>query len=103
ERVDVVLETVGEATWSHSLKSLKPGGILVISGATSGHAPPAELNRIFFLQLSIVGSTMGTREELDRLARLCVERGVRPLVDATFALADAREAFSAMYRGELFG
>ena len=61
ERVDVVMETVGAATWSHSVKSLKPGGRIVISGATSGHAPPAELQRIFFLQLSVVGSTMGTQ------------------------------------------
>src|SRR3954447_15621635 len=64
ERVDAVMETVGAATWDHSLKALKPGGTLVISGATSGADPPASLNRIFFLQLSVVGSTMGTRDEL---------------------------------------
>src|SRR5215213_8554508 len=69
ERVDGVMETVGAATWSHSIKSLKPGGTVVISGATSGDAPPAELTRVFFLQLSVVGSTMGTRDELDRLVR----------------------------------
>src|SRR6201999_294472 len=59
ERVDAVIETVGAATWSHSLKALRPGGRIVISGATSGQMPPAELNRIFFLQLQVVGSTMG--------------------------------------------
>src|ERR1700759_2392904 len=59
ERVDVVMETVGDATWGHSIRSLKPGGRIVISGATSGHMPPAELQRIFFLQLSVVGSTQG--------------------------------------------
>src|SRR3712207_1912332 len=64
ERVDAVLETVGAATWSHSVKSLRPGGRIVISGATSGAMPPAELNRIFFLQLQVIGSTMGTRAEL---------------------------------------
>src|SRR5690348_1842380 len=69
ERVDAVMETVGEATWSHSLKSLRPGGRIVVSGATSGQVPPAELARIFFLQLSVVGSTMGTRDQLLRLAR----------------------------------
>ena len=63
------METVGEATWSHSLKSLRPGGTIVISGATSGADPPAELNRIFFLQLSVVGSTMGTRDQLAQLIR----------------------------------
>ena len=69
ERVDAVLETVGEATWSHSLRSLRPGGRIVIAGATSGEVPSAELNRVFFLQLSVVGSTMGTRDQLARLAR----------------------------------
>ena len=64
ERVDAVLETVGAATWSHSVKSLRPGGRIVISGATSGPNPPAELARIFFLQLSVVGSTMGSRADL---------------------------------------
>src|SRR5256714_7511221 len=71
ERVDAVMETVGAATWSHSLKSLRPGGVLVVSGATSGYDPPAELNRVFFLQLSVVGSTMGTLDELHRLRRVC--------------------------------
>src|SRR5215469_13020252 len=64
ERVDAVMETVGEATWAHSLRALKPGGAIVICGATSGSAPPADLSRVFFLQLSVVGSTMGTRDEL---------------------------------------
>ncbi|MFX6759979.1 zinc-binding dehydrogenase, partial [Acinetobacter baumannii] len=53
ERVDVVMETVGKATWEHSIRSLKPGGTLVISGATTGDADPAQLSRIFFLQLSV--------------------------------------------------
>ena len=70
ERVDGVFETVGKATWSHSMKSLKPGGIIVISGATSGDATAAELQRLFFLQLRVVGSTMGTRDELRRPARV---------------------------------
>src|SRR4051794_26031961 len=103
ERVDVVLETVGEATWSHSLKALKPGGTLVVSGATSGLHPPADLARVFFLQLSIVGSTMGTRDELERLTRFLVSTGVRPLIDRTLPLADAREGLDVMARGELFG
>jgi NADPH:quinone reductase-like Zn-dependent oxidoreductase len=103
ERVDAVMETVGEATWSHSLKSLKPGGTLVISGATSGFAPPAELNRIFFLQMKVVGSTMGTRDELSRLVRLCVEKDVRPLINQTLPLSDARSGFEAMERGDVFG
>jgi len=103
ERVDAVLETVGAATWSHSIKSLKPGGTLVVSGATSGADPPAELTRVFFLQLSVVGSTMGTRDELERLARFCAEKDIRPLIQSTLALQDAREGFAAMAEGELFG
>jgi len=103
ERVDAVLETVGAATWSHSVKALRPGGVLVISGATSGDATPAQLTRIFFLQLSVVGSTMGTREELVRLVRFCADRGIRPLIHATMPLGQAREGFAAMAQGGLFG
>ena len=98
-----MLETVGAATWDHSLKALKPGGTLVISGATSGADPPASLNRIFFLQLSVVGSTMGTRDELDRLVRLCVERDVRPVVESELPLTEARDAFAALAGGDVFG
>jgi NADPH:quinone reductase-like Zn-dependent oxidoreductase len=103
DRVDVVLETVGEATWGHSVRSLKPGGTLVVSGATTGQAPPAELNRVFFLQLSIIGSTMGTRDELQRLIRFCIERDVRPVIDRTLPLTDAREGFEAMLNGSFVG
>jgi NADPH:quinone reductase-like Zn-dependent oxidoreductase len=103
ERVDTVMETTGAATWSHSLKSLKPGGTLVVSGATTGDQPPAELSRVFFLQLSVVGSTMGTRDELDRLARFCVDKGIRPVIDRTLPLADAREGFQAMLDGDVHG
>jgi NADPH:quinone reductase-like Zn-dependent oxidoreductase len=103
ERVDVVMETVGEATFKHSLRSLKPGGTLVISGATSGDAPTAELTRVFFLQLSIVGSTMGTRDELSRLIQFCVERDIRPAIHTTMPLADARAGFEAMQSGEVVG
>jgi len=103
ERVDAVMETVGEATWGHSLRALKPGGTIVICGATSGPAPPAELNRVFFLQLSVLGSTMGTRDELERLVRLCVQTGLRPVVEATMPLAEARSAFEALNSGDVFG
>ena len=78
ERVDAVMESVGEATWAHSLRALKPGGRIVVCGATSGAVPPADLNRVFFLQLSVVGSTMGTRDELERLATFLEQTGVRP-------------------------
>jgi NADPH:quinone reductase-like Zn-dependent oxidoreductase len=103
ERVDVVMESVGQATWAHSVRSLKPGGRIVICGATSGDAPPAELTRIFFTQLSVIGSTMGTRDQLGRLARFCEQTGVRPRIDRTLPLALAAEGFTAMIAGDLFG
>lgn len=104
ERVDAVMETVGAATWSHSVKSLKPGGTIVISGATSGPNPKAaELNRIFFLELKVVGSTMGSKEELAGLLNLCANTGVRPVIDSVYALTDARDAFAKMAKGDVFG
>jgi NADPH:quinone reductase-like Zn-dependent oxidoreductase len=104
ERVDAVMETVGAATWSHSVNSLRPGGTIVISGATSGDAPAkAELTKIFFKQLRVVGSTMGTRDELDRLSRFVVDAGIEPLIDSVLPLADAREGFEAMVAGRVTG
>jgi len=103
ERVDGVMETVGKATWSHSVKSLRPGGTIVVCGATSGDAPPAELTRVFFLQLRVVGSTMGTRDELARLLQLCAVTGVRPVIDRAMPLEQARDGFAQMLAGEVFG
>jgi NADPH:quinone reductase-like Zn-dependent oxidoreductase len=103
ERVDAVMETVGEDTWAHSLKALRPGGRMVISGATSGTMPPADLARIFFLQLSVVGSTMGSRDQLARLVTFCEQTGLRPLIDRTLPIGEATDGFAAMIKGELFG
>ncbi|MDB1087564.1 zinc-binding dehydrogenase [Streptomyces sp. ACA25] len=103
-RVDAVLETVGAATWSHSVKSLRPGGTLVISGATSGPNPPAaELTRVFFLELRIVGSTMGSKEELASLLSFCATKGVRPVIDSVLPVQEARDGFAKMAGGDLFG
>jgi NADPH:quinone reductase-like Zn-dependent oxidoreductase len=104
ERVDAVMETVGQATWSHSLKSLKQGGTLVISGATSGQAPKsAELNRIFFLQLRVQGSTMGTRTELAELVQFMANAGISPHIDTVLPLTEARTGFEKMNSGDVFG
>ncbi len=104
QRVDAVMETVGKATWSHSIKSLRPGGTIVISGATSGPNPDnAELTRIFFLQLRIIGSTMGTRSELASLANLLDVSGVRPVIDHVMPMTEAKAGFEAMARGDVFG
>ncbi|WP_225846307.1 zinc-binding dehydrogenase [Streptomyces sp. HPF1205] len=104
ERVDAVIETVGAATWSHSVRSLRPGGTLVTSGATSGLNPKSmELNRIFFLEMRIVGSTMGTKDELRELLSFCALTGVRPVIDSVLPLDRAREGFERLERGEVFG
>lgn len=103
-RVDAVMETVGAATWSHSIKSLRPGGTVVICGATSGNAPSqAELTRIFFLQLRVQGSTMGTRTELNELAQFLDITGVRPVIDRSLPMERAADGFGAMIDGEVFG
>lgn len=103
-KVDAVMETVGRATWEHSVKSLRPGGRIVISGTTSGpNLDDAQLTRIFFLQLSVIGSTMGTRQELDRLVRFLDATGARPLVDRTLPMEQAAEGFAAMAQGDVFG
>jgi len=104
EKVDAVMETVGAATWTHSINCLRPGGTVVICGATSGDAPPkAELTKIYFRQLRVIGSTMGNRTELERLARFVADRGIQPVVDSVHSLADARAGFTRIVDGEVFG
>ncbi len=102
-RVDMVIETVGKATWSHSVRSLRPGGRLVVSGATTGGQPPADLAHVYFRQLSVIGSTMGTAAELRRLIDMCEATGLRPPIDAEFPLADARSAFARLAAGDVRG
>jgi NADPH:quinone reductase-like Zn-dependent oxidoreductase len=103
-RVDAVMETVGAATWSHSVKSLRPGGTLVVSGTTSGAQPDnAELTRIFFLQLRVQGSTMGTSEELRELVSLLELSGARPMIDRVLPLDSVREGLAALITGDVFG
>jgi NADPH:quinone reductase-like Zn-dependent oxidoreductase len=103
-RVDAVMETVGKATWSHSVKSLRPGGTIVISGTTSGpDVDDAELTRVFFLQLRVIGSTMGTRGDLAALVELLDVSGVRPVIDRVLPMEQARDGFAAMAGGDLFG
>jgi len=103
ERVDAVFETVGKATWSHSLKSLKPGGIIVVSGSTSGQDANADLQRVFFLQLRIAGSTMGTRDELSDLLDYVDLAGIRPQIGAELPFSDVEHGFASMQSGETAG
>lgn len=103
-KVDAVMETVGKATWTHSIRALRPGGKVVISGHTSGPNPDdAMLTHIFFLQLSVIGSTMGTRAELGSLIQLLDASGTRPLIDRVIPMEDARDGFAAMAAGDIFG
>jgi NADPH:quinone reductase-like Zn-dependent oxidoreductase len=103
-KVDAVMETVGRATWTHSIRSLRPGGRIVISGTTSGpKLDDAMLPNIFFLQLSVIGSTMGTRDELAALVTMLDATGVRPLLDRTLPMEEARAGFAAMAEGDVFG
>src|SRR3954468_11757479 len=103
-KVDAVMETVGAATWAHSIRSLRPGGAIVISGATSGPNPDdTMLTHIFFLQLRVIGSTMGTKSELASLVQLLDTTGARPLVDRVLPMTQARAGFEAMAEGDVFG
>jgi NADPH:quinone reductase-like Zn-dependent oxidoreductase len=103
ERVDVVIETVGEATWDHSLKSLRPGGAVVIAGATSGSAPSADLSRVFFQQLRVIGSTGVTLDEFAAMLRLMETTGTRPSIDRVLPLDRVREGYQAMLDGNVAG
>ncbi|SDY13931.1 NADPH:quinone reductase [Amycolatopsis xylanica] len=103
ERVDAVFETVGKATWSHSVKSLKPGGIIVVSGSTSGPDAHAELQRVFFLQLRIAGSTMGTRDELADLLSYVDLKGIKPQIGQELPFERAEEGFKSMFEGDTAG
>ncbi|ASR35092.1 Zn-dependent oxidoreductase [Prauserella marina] len=103
ERVDAVFETVGKATWSHSVKSLKPGGVIVVSGSTSGPDASAELQRVFFLQLRVIGSTMGTRDELANLLSYVELAGIRPRIGDELPFTEAGRGFTNMLKGATAG
>jgi NADPH:quinone reductase-like Zn-dependent oxidoreductase len=102
ERVGVVIETVGVATFDHSLKCAAPFGRIVVAGSTAGHLATVDLRRVFALQLEILGSTMGTSAELAALAEM-LDRGLRPVVDEVFAFSDVRSAFEKLASGNVFG
>jgi NADPH:quinone reductase-like Zn-dependent oxidoreductase len=103
EKVDAVVETVGRATWASSVRAVRPGGVVVVSGATTGDDPSADLTQVFFLQRSVIGSTMGTRGELQRLVSMVDATGVRPVIDSVRPLADAQSGFAEMLNGDQFG
>jgi NADPH:quinone reductase-like Zn-dependent oxidoreductase len=101
--VDVVVEHVGEATWRSSLAVAKRDGRIVVCGATSGPNPPAQLHRVWWKQLTIYGSTMGTREDFAGVLELVASGRARPVIDEVFSLEEARAAHERMERAEQFG
>ena len=101
--VDVVVETVGEATWKHSLAAVKAGGRVTVCGATSGPNPPAQLHRFWWKQLTVYGSTMGTRDDFLGAYELVRSGRARVHVDSTFPLSETRAAHERLERGEQLG
>jgi NADPH:quinone reductase-like Zn-dependent oxidoreductase len=100
---DVVVEHVGEATWRTSLDAAARGGRIVVCGATTGPNPPAALHRIWWRELSILGSTMGARVDFQGAYDLIAAGRVRPVVDHVFELADIRAAHERLEAGEQLG
>jgi NADPH:quinone reductase-like Zn-dependent oxidoreductase len=101
--VDVVVEHVGEATWKTSLGVVRPGGRVVVCGATTGPNPPAQLHRWWWKQLTLYGSTMGTREDFLGAYELVRSRRVRVHVDRVFPLSEIRAAHERLEAGEQLG
>ncbi|HEY3182255.1 MAG TPA: zinc-binding dehydrogenase [Gaiellaceae bacterium] len=99
----VVVEHVGDATWARSLNAARQDGRIVVCGATSGPNPPAALHRIWWKQLAILGSTMGTREDFKGAYDLIAAGKAKPVVDEVFPLAEARAAHERMEAGEQLG
>jgi NADPH:quinone reductase-like Zn-dependent oxidoreductase len=99
----VVIEHVGEATWTKSLNAARPNGRIVVCGATTGPNPPANLHRIWWKQLTVYGSTMGTRSDFEAAYELVASGSALPVVDEVFALADAAAAHERLERGEQLG
>jgi NADPH:quinone reductase-like Zn-dependent oxidoreductase len=103
EPVDLVVETVGAATWKHSLRSVRPGGRIVTCGATTGSDIPLDLPRLFYRQVSIIGSSSGTRGETLRMLRFMEAADLRPVIDSVYPLRRIRDAFLRTQEPDLFG
>ena len=101
--VDVVVEHVGQATWQRSLQAVRSGGRVAVCGATSGPNPPASLHRIWWKQVTVYGSTMGTRADFEGAYELVASGRARPIVDRVFPLAEARAAHERLEAGEQLG
>jgi NADPH:quinone reductase-like Zn-dependent oxidoreductase len=101
--IDVVVEHVGEATWKTSLAVARLGGRIAVCGATSGPNPPAQLHRVWWKQLTILGSTMGTREDFEGAFELVTSGRARPVIDRVYPLAEVRAAHERLEAGKQLG
>jgi NADPH:quinone reductase-like Zn-dependent oxidoreductase len=101
--VDAVIDSVGEPTWGTSLRAVRQGGTIVVPGATGGPNPPADLARIFWRQITIAGTSMGTPLEFAALLRFVEHAGIKPVIDATYPLDQGAKAFERLAAGELMG
>jgi NADPH:quinone reductase-like Zn-dependent oxidoreductase len=99
----VVVDDVGEATWRRTLDAARPEGRVVVCGATTGPNPPAALHRVWWKQLSILGSSMGTPDDFESVYELVAAGKARPTVDRVFPLAEARAAHERLEAGEQLG
>jgi|SRR5690554_3221972 len=103
EGVDMVIDSVGEATWADSLRSLRRGGRLVTCGATTGSNPPVEIQRMFIRQLAVYGSTGGNLNEMREVLKLAGSGRLKPVIDSRFSLDRIQEAFARLEAGDQFG
>jgi NADPH:quinone reductase-like Zn-dependent oxidoreductase len=103
DRVDIVVETVGAATWEHSLRAVRPGGRIVVAGATTGSGVPLDLPRLFYRQVSVIGSTAATRWETVRMLRFLEATGTRPVIDSVHPFAELHRAFLRLQQPDVFG
>jgi NADPH:quinone reductase-like Zn-dependent oxidoreductase len=99
----VVVDDVGEATWRRTLDAARPEGRVVVCGATTGPNPPAALHRVWWKQLSILGSSMGTPDDFESVYELVAAGKAHPTVDRVFPLAEARAAHERLEAGEQLG
>lgn len=103
ETIDIVIESVGRATFNRSLEVLKPGGRIVVFGATTEDVIELDLRKFFYGQYQLFGSTMGSREELREMLKHVEQHGVKPVIDNVYRLEDGLEAFDSLENSEQFG
>src|SRR5262249_24399232 len=99
----IVVDHVGEATWRRTLDAVRPGGRVCVCGATTGPNPPANLHRLWWKQLTVYGSTMGSRADFEAVYDLVASGRAIPVVDAVFPLAEAAAAHERLEAGDQLG